>query len=145
MIEMERLLREQILEAPWTGDDDVDARVQRSALRAVADTAKERRDRTSFARRDRAQRVGDLTRQLAGGRQHEPGGPTTLGIADGRHEWQTERQRLSGARRRAAADVATGERVREDRSLDGERDADAGAGELGQEAGGHAEVGEGGR
>jgi hypothetical protein len=142
LVEAERALGEEVLEAARTGDDDVGAPVERPALRVVPDAAEDRGDLVSVPLGEGLQGVGDLTRELARRCNDETGGRAPARVADVRREGEAERQGLAGARRAPSGDVTAGERVGQDRGLDRERLLGADATQVGQVTRGDAEIGE---
>ena len=95
---------------------------------------------------DRFEHLGHLHGQLTGRYEHEPeraaGGRP---LDDPRQHRHAERQRLARAGARPAAHVVAGEGDGDRRALDLERLGEAGGGEAGVDALGHAELGESGR
>ena len=82
---------------------------------------------------------GDLTGELTRRREHQRGRTTALRRGQPSDERQPERQRLAGAGRGTAGDIAAGERVGENGGLDGRRGGDADLIENGAQVGGNAE------
>jgi hypothetical protein len=97
---------------------------QRGELRAVRRAAVHRRDPHRQLDRERPQRVGDLERELARGRQHQRADPLgALLVARDRlghavEQRQPERRRLARARARADEHVTALQQVRERDGLD---------------------------
>jgi hypothetical protein len=145
VIETQRALLHQVFEATRARDDDVGASVERASLGPVSDSAEHAGGAAAFAHGERAQCVFDLARELACRRENEAGRTASRRGADTGHEREPEGQRLSGTGRRPAQDVTSGERVGEDRNLDGKRRIEAASVELGLEPGRYAELGECGR
>ena len=136
-------LVDQVGQATGAGHGDVDAVAQGAQLVAEADPAVERLDGLLRVG-ELTELVADLRGQLAGGGQDERTGVVRAGPADVLHQRDAERQGLAGAGRRAAADVAAGERRRQRGGLDGEGRGDATVGERACQPGGDAERLEGG-
>ena len=119
--------REEVLEPSGAGDDELGAGVERLALRAVADAAVHRDDVVAAAAGERAQLGRRSARRAHGsGRARAPwaGGAAPAQVGD---EGDAEGERLAGAGRGAAGDVAPGEGVGDDGGLDRERFGDPGA------------------
>ena len=87
--------------------------------------------------------LGDLLGELTGRGQHERGGALRLGVGQAGDQRQPEGERLAGAGRGAAGDVAAGEGVGDDGGLDGERIAHSLALQALQDARGQAQLGKG--
>ena len=140
LLEVERVLAQQVGQATGAGNQDVDAAVQRPALRVVADAAVDGAHAEATRRRERLELAADLRGELARGREDQRGGLTLTRAVDACDERHAERDRLSGTGGCTAADVATGERVGNRRGLDVERLRDPGLRQYGDEVGGHADV-----
>ncbi len=133
---------DEILETAGAGDDELDAGVERLALRAVADTAIDGGDVMTAGPRQRPELTCDLVGELPRRCQHEGGGPPTRRGSQADDDGDAEAEGLAGARRGPAGDVPPGERVGDDGGLDRERSGDAGGIEARAQIGGHAERGE---
>ena len=134
---------EEVLQAAGTGDDDFDALVECTLLRAVADAAVDGDGRMAFGLGERGDLGHDLLGELTGRCEHERDGALRLGVGQAGHQRQTEAERLARSGRCAAGDVAAGESVGDHRSLDGERIAHSLALEALQDARGQAQLGKG--
>ena len=140
LLEVERVLAEQVGEATGARDEDVDAAVQRPALRVVADAAVDGAHAELARRCERLELTTDLRGELARRREDQRGRLALARAVDARDERHAERDRLAGTGRCAAAYIATGERVGNGRGLDVERLRDPGLRQHGDEVGGHADV-----
>ena len=111
------------------------ALAQRRELRAVGGAAVDRDDADGEARREAANGVGDLERELARRRQHEPPHVPSPLVLYPFEQRQTEGGGLAGARARSADDVAAGEKRGERLRLDRRRRLEAEGAEGFDEAG----------
>ena len=90
---------------------------------------------------DRVELLGDLTGELACGREHQRGGGRRRGRG-ALHHRDPEGERLAGAGRRLDEDIAPLDDVAQDEALDGEGGGDTAALERAHDVLGHAQVGE---
>src|SRR5439155_13063334 len=67
-------LREQVLEASWTGDEHVDAVAQRPHLAALSDPAEHERSAQAYGGGERSEGRLDLAGELTGGDEHQRAG-----------------------------------------------------------------------
>ena len=115
---------EQVDQAPWGGDDNIDALGKLIDLTADRRTAVNGRDTQARGPSERCEYVGDLNRELAGGHEHEPARrlcptwPRWRGEA--REHGKAERERLARAGLCPAEDVTPGQRIRHGCGLDRE-------------------------
>ena len=145
-------LTDEVLEPPGGGHEHVDAALQRPHLRVLAHAAEDRQGGQAGRRRERRERLVDLTDQLTGRSQDEgprrtaADGGAPRGVPGGQpgHEGQQEGVGLAGAGAATAKDVPAGQRVGQGGGLDGGRHGDAAVGKKGGQVGGHAEIGEAG-
>ena len=134
-------LADQVLEAAGAGHEDIDALAEGGDLGSVADAAVDDADPDGPG--EGAEFVMDLFRELPGRSQDEAPRETRLGAFDGGDEWDSEGERLAGAGRGPAADVAPGEGVGDGGRLDGEGLGDAAGLEGAADPLGDAQSGEG--
>ena len=144
VVEAERAALEEVLEAAGGGDDDLDALAERLHLALHAGAAVDGEHLGLGAPAQGHELLLHLRGELTGGHEHEALGPAGRGLLDAGEQREAEGDGLAGAGGRLAADVAAGEGVGERGGLDGERLGDAEDVEALAQAGGHAEVGEGG-
>ena len=107
---------DEVLETAWAGHQDVDGLTQGPQLRSVARAAIDGGDGEASGLREGTEHTTDLSGQLAGRHEHETSRTASLGTrtaGEGLDDRDRERERLARARRRPAAHVPTGERVRE--------------------------------
>ncbi len=135
----------QVLETTGAGDDEFDAAVERLALAAVADPAVDRSGIVAGSLRERGQLGHDLLGEFTGRGQHEGDWSLRAGVGEAGDEREPEAEGLSRAGRRAAGNVAAGERVGDDGGLDREGGVLALALEPVHDRVGQAEVAEGNR
>ena len=137
---------DQVPEPARTGHRDVDAATQRGELAAETDAAVEGGDSLPAAgAHHEPHLLLDLSRQLAGGREHQCPGLAGTGPLDPGGDREPEGDGLARSRRRLPADVLPVERRRDGQRLDRERGGDAAGIEGTDGVGGHAEVGKGRR
>ncbi len=133
-----------VLEAARARDDDVDPGAKPGDLRVGADAAEDGDGAKPHGLGQRGERRVDLRSELTGGREDEgprAAWPPGRGVRrEPREQRQGEGVGLAGARTAAAEDVASRQRVRQGRGLDGERGRDALGGQDVGEGLGHAEV-----
>ncbi len=124
-VERHCVTTDQVDQAAWCGDEDVEATVERRDLRGHRGAAVDDPDADADRRPEWRQLGGDLRRQLARGRQHQPG--RTAGTAGPRPDEgrDAEGEGLPGTGLGPAGDVAAGEPVGHGERLDGERRGDA--------------------
>jgi hypothetical protein len=91
---------------------------------------------------DRVHLLGDLGDELPGRREDQRGGTRGMVRLDAVDDGNGEGKRLARAGRGAHEDVAPGEHVADDQSLDGERFVDAAGGERVGNGSRYAQVGE---
>ncbi len=142
---VERALPQEVRETAGARDEHVDALCQPPVLGRLADAAVNGADATRTRVGQGLELSTDLRGQLTRRREDQGGRSPLLGPADARQQRQTERDRLSGARRRSTADVAAGDRVGDRQGLYGKGRLDTPGCEHGNERAGYAEIGEGGR
>ncbi len=141
-VETERVLPNEVGQTTGAGDEHVDTAVEAAALRLVAHPAVDGEDATGTRCGERLEGTADLCRELTGGRQDQRGRAPLVRTRDACQQRHAERDRLSGACRRAAADVTARDRVGDGRGLDLEGLMDTARCERGDEIAGHAEIGE---
>ena len=119
--QVEGALVEVVHDAAGRADDDVHAAAQRRQLHAVALPAVDRQDvHAAQVRGVLLERLADLQRELAGGREHERLRGLLRHVEAG-EDRQRERRGLAGAGLGEAHDVAAGEERRDGRGLDRRR------------------------
>ena len=143
--EVDVALLDQVLETTRAGDDDVDALADCLYLGVLAHAAEDGSGLEPVDGRERRQCGVDLGHELTGRGEDQGAGALRRTTAAGRvqpgDERQQECERLAGAGAAAAEDVATTERVRQRRGLDGGGFGDAGSGQHVGELSGYAELG----
>ena len=127
VVERQRTHRDQVLEPAGAGNDEVDAGVERLALRAVPDAAVQRDHPASAVAGEGCDGVGDLLGQLARRGEHERSRSTATRRGQVQHQRQPEGQRLAGTGRRTPGHVTAGQHVGDDSRLDGRRLQDPGS------------------
>ena len=138
---------DEVLETARAGHQDVDGLTQGPQLRSVPRAAIDGGDGEASGPRKGTEHAADLSGQLARRHEHETSRTASLGArtaGEGFDDRDREREGLAGARRRPAAHVPTGERVRKRRLLDRERACYAVTLKQRDNISGHAEIGEGG-
>ena len=142
LLEVERILAEEVGEASRTRDQYVDAAVEVTALGVVADTAVDRAHAQTAGRGERLELPTDLRGELTRRREDQRGRLALARLVDARDQRDPERDGLAGAGRRASAHVAAGERVGNRRRLNVEWLRDPGLGQGRDQIGGNAEIAE---
>ncbi len=141
-------LTHEVLEPAGAGQHDVGAAAQVLHLRVLADPAEDGHGREAGGLGEGLERLVDLTDELAGRGQDQCPRLARHGrhprVDEAGHDGQQERVGLAGAGAAAAEHVASGERVREGRGLDGGRSGDALGGQDRHEVGRKAQVSKGG-
>jgi hypothetical protein len=121
LAEVERALLEVVHHPTGSADDDVHAAAQGAELDAVPLPAVDREDVQSLEVRGvAAEGLGDLERELTGGREHQHLGGL-LRQVDARKDRERERGRLAGAGLGEADDVLAGQERRDRFRLDRRR------------------------
>ncbi|OIQ83206.1 hypothetical protein GALL_349880 [mine drainage metagenome] len=127
-VEGQHPLREQVLEATGTRDEDVHAAVEGADLAALRHPAEHGGDAEALGLRERLEGGRDLRRELPGRREDQSaraGGPTRAGRRGEPHDHREgEREGLAGARPPTSEHVTPGQGVREGGGLDRERGLD---------------------
>ena len=109
---------DEVFETARAGNDELDTTVERFALAAVADTAVDRRCVVAGGLRERGELGHDLLGEFTSGCEHERNGALRAGVGETRDEREPEAESLPGPGGGAAGNVASGERVGDDRCLD---------------------------
>ena len=107
---------------PGRGHHDLDAVLQAPRLPLERLAAVDEAEAHAPVLAERRQHVVDLDRELAGGHEHERGGPARLGRRRALEQRKAEGQRLARAGLRLAAHVSAGQRVGDGERLDRETD-----------------------
>ena len=143
LAQVEGALVEVVHDAARRADDDVHAAAQRAELDAVALAAVDRQHvHAGQVPGVLLERLADLERELAGGREDERL-RLLLAQVEPREHRQRERRRLAGAGLREPDDVSPVEHGRDRRGLDGRRGLVADLVDGGQHAWVEPELGEG--
>ncbi len=126
-VERDQAALDEIVQPARRRDDDLGA-AQPLRLRGDGCAAVDGRDAEPARRAERRQLLGHLQRELAGrGEARAPPGRGSS-VEMQLDDREPEGERLAGAGRRLAEDVAAGERVGDDERLDAERLVDAAGG-----------------
>ena len=137
VLERDQALLDEVVEPAGGGDDDVRA-AQALHLRLDRGAAVGGCRTDALRLAEQYELLGHLERELAGGGEHERGRGRLVG-RDELDDRQREGERLPGARRRLAEDVAALERDRDDEGLDTKRLGNAAGGERLLDLRAHAE------
>ena len=139
VVETDRILIDEITQAPGASNENFHSVAQRFALGFVSHTAVNGEDTLVAGRGHRGEFFLDLCGEFARRRQHQGSRTPGLGGFDPHHERNSERQRFSGARRGFSADVAARQCIRDRRGLDWEWFRDPAFRKRGHNVGRHAE------
>ncbi len=130
---------DEVDEAPGGGDDDVDAPGQSGGLAVQVGAAVDGLDRTAAGLGQRAELVGNLGGQFAGGHENEGVGMARLRRLHPLDQGETKSEGLARSGLGLAADVASGQGIGDGQGLDRERLGDPPLPQGGHEIVGDAE------